>query len=199
LSRQWLEEFFEGEEAGQVLLNYITLKTPLVVYEILDAEYKRLMNDITNAVKGSQFEQVIMHNRTALIIERFFTRLFKSMENEKSNFKISAFELKRVKDVEGELLKDFSQPPPAIAQLARVAAMSPSKLKVLFKEVFGLPVNQYYQKHRMNKAKAMLLSKKYSIRETANTLGFSSVSSFNKAFYKTFEQLPAEIATPQYK
>lgn len=199
LSRQWLEEFFEGEEAGQVLLNYITLKTPLVVYEILDAEYKRLMNDITNAVKGTQFEQVIMHNRTALIIERFFTRLFKSMENEKSNFKISAFELKRVKDVEGELLKDFSQPPPAIAQLARVAAMSPSKLKVLFKEVFGLPVNQYYQKHRMNKAKAMLLSKKYSIRETANMLGFTSVSSFNKAFYKTFEQLPAEIAVPQHK
>jgi AraC-like DNA-binding protein len=78
--------------------------------------------------------------------------------------------------------------------LARIAAMSPSKLKILFKEVFGLPVNQYYQKHRMNKAKAMLLSKKYSVREAANELGFSSVSSFNKAFYKIFDELPSEIA-----
>ena len=72
--------------------------------------------------------------------------------------------------------------------------MSPSKLKILFKEVFGLPVNRYYQKHRMNKAKAMLLSKKHSVKEAANALGFSSISSFNKAFFKAFEEFPADIA-----
>ncbi|HRI22719.1 MAG TPA: helix-turn-helix domain-containing protein, partial [Panacibacter sp.] len=64
------------------------------------------------------------------------------------------------------------------------------------KMVFGLPVNQYYQKHRMNKAKAMLLSKKYSPGQTATALGFSGVSNFNKAFFKAYEQLPAEIAVP---
>lgn len=199
MSKKWLEEYLENEDAGQILNNYITLKSPLVVYEILDAEYKRLMNEMMNLPAGKNFEQIILHNRIFFIIERFFTRLFKSIENENSNLRISSVELKRVKEVEGELLKDFSQPPPAIAQLARIAAMSPSKLKVLFKEVFGHPVNQYYQRHRMNKAKAMLLSKKYSVRETAGTLGFSSVSSFNKAFFKTFEQLPADIAMPLHK
>ena len=68
--------------------------------------------------------------------------------------------MKRIKEAEDILLKDFSQQPPAIAQLARIAAMSPSKLKILFKEVFGLPVNQYYQKHRMNKAKSHVAIKK---------------------------------------
>ncbi|CAN5424325.1 hypothetical protein BH10BAC2_BH10BAC2_18850 [soil metagenome] len=200
MSKKWLEEYLENEDAGQILNNYITLKSPLVVYEILDAEYKRLMNEMMSlSAAGKHFEQIILHNRISFMIERFFTRLFKSIENENSNLRISSVELKRVKEVEGELLKDFSQPPPAIAQLARIAAMSPSKLKVLFKEVFGHPVNQYYQRHRMNKAKAMLLSKKYSVRETAGTLGFSSVSSFNKAFFKNFEQLPSDIATPVHK
>jgi AraC-like DNA-binding protein len=194
MSKKWLDEYLENEDAGQILNNYVTLKSPLVVYEILDAEYKRLMNDILVLPAGNGFDQIIMQNRIAFIIERFFTKLFKSIENENSNLRISTIELKRVKDVESELLKDFSQPPPAIAQLARIAAMSPSKLKVLFKEVFGHPVNQYYQRHRMNKAKAMLLSRKYSVRETAGALGFASVSSFNKAFYKTFEQLPADIS-----
>ena len=46
----------------------------------------------------------------------------------------------------------------------------------------------------MNKAKAMLLSKKYSVKEAAYELGFSSVSNFNKSFYKIFDELPAEIA-----
>lgn len=193
MSKQWLDDYFNNEDGGQILNSYITLKSPLVVYEILDAEYKRLMNEIMSLPAGNSFEQIILHNRISFIIERFFTRLFKSIENENSNLRISSVELKRVKDVESELLKDFSQPPPAIAQLARIAAMSPSKLKVLFKEVFGHPVNQYYQRHRMNKAKAMLLSRKYSVRETAGALGFASVSSFNKAFFKTFEQLPAEV------
>ncbi|QEC68873.1 helix-turn-helix transcriptional regulator [Panacibacter ginsenosidivorans] len=199
MSKKWLDEYFEQEDAGQILNNYITLKSPLVVYEILDAEYKRLMSEMMSLPAGKNFEQVILQNRVSFIIERFFTKLFKSIENENSNLRISSIELKRVKEVESELLKDFSQPPPAIAQLARVAAMSPSKLKVLFKEVFGYPVNQYYQRHRMNKAKAMLLSRKYSIRDTAGTLGFSSVSSFNKAFYKTFEQFPSDIAGAIHK
>nr|WP_283016302.1 AraC family transcriptional regulator [Panacibacter microcysteis] len=148
---------------------------------------------------GKSFEQVILQNRTAFIIERFFTKLFKNIENENSNLRISSIELKRVKEVENELLKDFSQPPPAIAQLARIAAMSPSKLKVLFKEVFRFPINQYYQHHRMNKARAMLLSRKYTVRDTAAVLGFSSVSSFNKAFFKTFEQMPSDLVEPVVK
>lgn len=199
MSKKWLDDYFENESAGQILNNYITLKSPLVVYEILDAEYKRLMNEMMTLAPGKSFEQVILQNRTAFIIERFFTKLFKNIENENSNLRISSIELKRVKEVESELLKDFSQPPPAIAQLARIAAMSPSKLKVLFKEVFRFPINQYYQHHRMNKARAMLLSRKYTIRDTAAVLGFSSVSSFNKAFYKTFEQLPSDLVEPVVK
>jgi hypothetical protein len=138
MSKDWLDDYFDNEDAGQILNNYITLKSPLVVYEILDAEYKRLMNEIMSLPAGKNFEHIILHNRVSFIIERFFTRLFKNIENENSNLRISSVELKRVKDVENELLKDFSQPPPAIAQLARIAAMSPSKLKVLFKEFLGI-------------------------------------------------------------
>jgi AraC-like DNA-binding protein len=193
-SKKWLEDYLSDEETGEMLNNYVSLKTPFVVYELMDTEYKRLMNESIQMQADRQFEPMILQNRTSLILERFFFRVYKGIQSENNNLKISSRELRSIKQVETELLKDFSQHPPAIAQLARIAAMSPSKLKILFKEVFGLPVNQYYQRHRMNKAKAMLLSKKYSVREAANELGFSSVSSFNKAFYKIFDELPAEIA-----
>lgn len=193
-SKKWLEDYLSNEETGETLNNYVSLKTPFVVYELMDTEYKRLMNEAIQTQSDRQYESMVLQNRTALILERFFSRVYKGIANENSTLKISSRELHSIKQVESELLKDFSQQPPAIAQLARIAAMSPSKLKILFKEVFGLPVNQYYQKHRMNKAKAMLLSKKYSVREAANELGFSSVSSFNKAFYKIFDELPSEIA-----
>lgn len=192
-SKKWLDDYLADEDSCEMLSNHITLRNPFVVYELLDAEYKRLMYEILNQDHSRYFEQMIIHNRIGLIVERFFTRIYKGIENGHANVKISSRELRSIKQVEAELLKDFSQPPPPIAQLARVAAMSPSKLKILFKEVFGSPINQYYQKHRMNKAKAMLLSKKYSAKEAAHELGFSTVSSFNKAYFKAFEELPSAI------
>ena len=194
MGKQWLDSYLGNEEAGEMLSSYIALKSPLLTYEQMDAEYKRLMLEILHVSADKEFEQIIIFNRVGLILERFFTRLYKKIENENSAHNISSDEYRSIKQVENELLKDFSQQPPSIAQLAKIAAMSSSKLKILFKEVFGLPVNQYYQKHRMNKAKAMLLSKKYSIREVANALGFSGVSSFSKAFFKAFDQLPSDIA-----
>lgn len=196
-NKKWLDEYFSDEEAGGKIGNYLTLKNPFVVYELMDAEYRRLMLEILNIRTEKHFEQMIIQNRTALILERFFSRVYKGIANEKISIKISAEELQNIKKVESELLKDITQQPPAIAQLSRIAAMSPSKLKILFKQVYGSPINQYYQRHRMHRAKAMLVSKKYSVKEVAVELGFGSVSSFNKAFYKAFEELPAEIAAPK--
>jgi len=194
-SKEWMDDYFEDEISGEMLGRYITLKSPLVIYELMDAEYKRLIHEMMSLDGDKSFEQMIIQNRINLILERFFCRIYNGIENENNTLKISSRELRSIKQVESELLKDFSQQPPAIAQLARSAAMSPSKLKILFKEAFGLPINQYYQKHRMNKAKAMLLSKKHSVKEAASALGFSSVSSFNKAFFKAFEEFPVNIAS----
>jgi AraC-like DNA-binding protein len=194
-SKEWMDHYFEDETSGEMLGSYIALKSPLVIYELMDTEYKRLMHEMMNLDADQSFEQMIVQNRIDLILERFFCRVYKGIENENNTLKISSRELRSIKQVEHELLKDFSQQPPAIVQLARAAAMSPSKLKILFKEAFGLPINQYYQKHRMNKAKAMLLSRKHSVKEAAIALGFSSVSSFNKAFFKVFEEFPVDIAS----
>jgi AraC-like DNA-binding protein len=195
-NKKWLDEYFADEETGEKISSYLALKN-FVVFKLMDAELRRLMLEVFNLPAEKHFEQMIIQNRTALILERFFSRVYKDISSENIPVKISAKEWESIKKVESELLKDFSQQPPAIAQLSRIAAMSPSKLKILFKEVYGSPINQYYQRHRMNKAKAMLLSKRYSVKEAAGELGFASVSSFNKAFYKAFEELPAEIAVPE--
>jgi len=193
MSKDWLDRYFVNEEAGEILSSYLTLKSPLMVYEVMDAEYKRLMGELMYFKPERHFEQMIVENRVLLILERFFSKLYKSIKNENAGFKISSDELRFIRIAEHELLKDFSEPPPATAQLARLAAMSPSKFKIVFKQVFGMPVNQYYQKHRMNKAKAMLLSKKHSVLETASAVGYSNASGFTKAFYKTFEQIAGDI------
>jgi AraC-like DNA-binding protein len=128
-----------------------------------------------------------------LLLERFFAQIHKKMNDTHFDVKLSNDDITRLKEIQATLLKDYTVEPPGIAKLAKLAAMSPSKLKNSFKEVYGLPIYQYYQKHRMNKAKAMLLSKKYSVREVGMEVGFSNLSNFAKAFRKSFDQLPSDL------
>lgn len=151
------------------------------------------MAEAMNSNEDQIFESLIIQNRIMLLMERFFTRIYKKMSDASFDMKVSNDDLQRLMIVEGELLKDFAAVPPGIPKLARMAAMSPSKLKTSFRDVYGLPIYQYFQKHRMNKAKAMLLSQKYTVREVGIEVGYSNLSNFAKAFKKSFDQLPSDI------
>lgn len=192
-SRSWLESFLGVEEVGDVIKKYLSLKMSAFNYEPMDAEYKRILGELISAQDASGFENLIIHNRTMLLMERFFTRIYKKMNDQHFDVKVSNDDIQRLQKVEQELLKDFSVPPPNITRLAKMAAMSPSKLKNAFKEVYGLPIYQYFQKHRMNKAKAMLLSSRYNVKEVGMEVGYSNLSNFAKAFKKSFDQLPSDI------
>lgn len=193
LSKDWLHRLLGKEEKGDTILNFISLKSPMYHYELLDVEYRRIINEMTDQAINKDFESLIVQNRVMLIVERFFTKLYKKIGDVNVNLKMSAEDIVRLKLVEQSLLSDYSSLPPGINQLSRIAAMSPSKLKILFKKMYGLPVYQYFQKNRMNKAKAMLLSKKYTLQQVANELGYSNVNDLSKTFKKTFDQLPGEI------
>lgn len=198
LSNEWLDNFLSYDEAGDTIKKYISLKMDSYIYEPMDAEYRRLMSEVLEiSDEDKRFEKVIIQNRVMIMMERFFTRLFKKTNDVHFDVKLSNDDISRLKLVETELMKDFSIAPMQINQLARLAAMSPSKLKSSFKKIYGLPIYQYYQKHRMNKAKAMLLSKRYTVRDVSLEVGFTNLSNFAKAFRKSFDQLPSEVIDNQ--
>lgn len=192
-NKEWLEKFIEVESAGDLIKKYLSLKMSAFNYEPMDMEYKRLLNEVLETGVAPAYESLVIQNRIMLLLERFFTRIYQKMSDMHFDVKMSNEDINRLKTIEKELLKDFTAEPPGISKLARMAAMSPSKLKNSFKEIYGLPVYQYFQKHRMNKAKAMLLSKKYSVREVGIEVGYSNLSNFAKAFKKSFDQLPSDI------
>lgn len=192
-SKDWLEKFVGIESVGDMIKKYLNLKMSAFNYEPMDMEYKRLLAEISSLNVEPAFETMVIQNRIMLLLERFFARIHKKMNDTHFDVKLSNDDITRLKEIQAQLVKDFTIEPPGISKLAKLAAMSPSKLKSSFREVYGLPIYQYYQKHRMNKAKAMLLSKKYSVREVGIEVGFSNLSNFAKAFKKSFDQLPSDL------
>jgi len=192
-SKEWIEQFLDVESVGDMIKKYLNLKMSAFNYEPMDMEYKRILAEIVHINADPALETLIIQNRIMLLLERFFTTTFYKMSDVHFNVKFSNDDINRVKMCEKELVKDFSIEPPGINKLSICAAMSPSKLKNIFKAVYGLPVGRYYQKHRMNKAKAMLLSSKYAVGEVGIEVGYSNLSNFVKAFKKAFDQFPGDL------
>jgi len=82
---------------------------------------------------------------------------------------------------------------PSLESLAQKVFMSTSKLKNLFKQIYGYTLYDYYNKNRLQRAKEMLLTGQVSIKQAGSEIGFSNLSHFAKAFKKEFGVLPREL------
>ncbi len=194
ITRKWLEQFLDIKSLDTVLKKYLDLKTATYNFCPFDIEYRSLFTEVLEG-EDSAMKRSITENRIMMMIEKFLTHLNQNIhllsDNEKVKF--SDDEIKRLMEVESYLVKDFSTPPPSISFLSRVAAMSTTTLKNKFKKIYGINLYEYFQKSRMHRAKVLLLSKKYSIKEIGNQLGYANLSNFATAFKKEFNRLPSQL------
>jgi AraC-like DNA-binding protein len=82
---------------------------------------------------------------------------------------------------------------PSLESLAHEVFMSTSKLKNLFKQVYGHTLYDYYNKSRLQRAKELLINGQVSIKQAGSEIGFSNLSHFAKAFRKEFGILPRDL------
>jgi AraC-like DNA-binding protein len=74
--------------------------------------------------------------------------------------------------------------PWTVEEMARVAALSPSRFNVLFKSQFGRTPVHYLIHARIDRAKALLLETRMTQAEVADALGYSDVYFFHRQFRK---------------
>jgi AraC-like DNA-binding protein len=192
LSPEWMKKNLAFDKKREVLQQYLELKTAGVLFKKLDAESRQIMTDVFAADVTKQ-PPLFYHSRLLWLLEKFCSWLTPEIMSRRNALDISRDDIERIRKIEALITADFSVPPLTIAKLAKSIAVSESKLKTLFKAVYGLPVYEYFQKHRMEKARVMLLSNEYSIKDTGYAVGYANLSNFTLAFKKQFGQLPSDL------
>lgn len=193
ITRKWLAQYLNIESLDDVLQKYLSLKTGSYNFAPFDIEYRTLFNEVMEET-DSIMRKSITENRIMLMVEKFLNHLYQKLHqlSEIDKVKISHDEIKRLMEVESYLIKDFSTPPPPLSYLSKVAAMSTTTLKNKFKKLYGSNVYEYFQKSRMQRAKVLIMTHKYSIKEIGSQLGYSNLSNFATAFKKEFNRLPSQ-------
>jgi AraC-like DNA-binding protein len=92
------------------------------------------------------------------------------------------------------IIIDQMNNPPSLQELSKMIGLNIKKLKIGFKEVYGLPVYGYLLNYKMELAKDLLQENQYNVGEIALQLGYSTSSHFIAAFKRKYGITPKQFS-----
>ena len=189
---QWLSKYFKIESEDDLLVEYLSLKSKKLTLAPLDMEYRKLMDDIFHVNLESPVYYATLENRVMLMMERFFSLL--EINLHKVRYKrLDKSDIYKMMQIESELSDRFLGGLPTADVLAEKYGFSETKLKRLFREIYGYPLYEYYQRCRLERAREMLAAGGRSVKETGLAVGYKSLSNFSKAFKHVYGVLPGDM------
>lgn len=108
-------------------------------------------------------------------------------------------EQRMTKEVEGRVRKALEYIDTNLNQsltievLARVACLSPTQFKKLFKQQTNQSVANYITLQRMDKARALLIHTDYPIPIVAESVGYNDATAFSRRFSQHFGLSPSKV------
>ena len=109
---------------------------------------------------------------------------------------LSKSELSRITSL-GDYVLNHLDTKIAIKELSMIFQLSPKKLQIGVKQLYGETVGHYISNIRMGYAKELFLSTELNVSEVCSQIGISSQSYFSKIFKERFGMLPSVFRSKQ--
>lgn len=186
-TRKWLEDSILCS-ADAYIRSLFPENIPIFLSEFMDYRFKGILKQASH----SENNLLELTSKVFQLLEYFFTKL-KDREKGGSGIEgIHSDDLAKLiltrEYIENNIGKTIT-----VESLAKLAGMSLSKYKRLFKQVFGTMPYRYHLDTKLNLAMELLLTQRYSCSEVGHMIGYSNLSQFSKAFKNQFGTLPKDI------
>jgi AraC-like DNA-binding protein len=184
-SEYWLG--FKGQDAERIMRTFFTPESALL-HTAQSDEIIRLFDQLLHWMKQPfpGVEQV-----TASIIPMILAFL---QAGQSSVSKGSFGDAQLVMDAKSQMLNNLNARTDLTA-LAHSLGMSYSKFRIRFKEHTGYAPREFENLVKLNRACDLLRSGQYTVSQTAEALGYTSIYYFSRAFKKQFGKSPRDWLT----
>lgn len=179
VSTDYLKELLKPKAEDAFLQMITSGEQPFLFEEIISPQIQEVGTDIVHASPVKELQDLYYKIKAEELIYLLFAELLKRQDTTLQT--LNAADVKRVYEVKDKLLSDIDTPP-VLSELVKFSGMSESKLKRLFKQIFGNSIYNYYQTFRMRKAAYLIKEENLSVSEAGYRLGFSNLSHFTRLF-----------------
>lgn len=164
-----------------ILSSIVKSEQPLLFEELISPQIQRVALELIENEIPEELSQFYYRLKAEEMICLLFTELLK-----RKNTGVSALnelDVQKIYEIRDNILSSLESPP-NLKLLAQSVGFSESKLKRLFKQIFGNSVYDYYQVFRMKEAGRLLKEKRLTVSEVGYEMGFSNLSHFSRVFEK---------------
>ncbi|TDQ11101.1 helix-turn-helix transcriptional regulator [Pedobacter metabolipauper] len=187
----YLNGLFDSSEKSPVLKSLLQNTQPLLFEQLIYPSLQKIVDEILSESVDQAFKLFFLRVKAEELICRLLIELEK--RDEKRLYDLNTQDIQTIYKVKEEILK-HPETPPRINNLAVYAGMSPTKLKRLFKQIFGSSIFNYYQEFRMKEAAILLKNEKLSVSDVGYRLGFTNLSHFSRVFREHLGMKPKQYS-----
>ena len=159
-------------------LGTTTLEMQQAVRQILNCPYQGLM------------KQMYLESKALELITLRFDRLLEESNRVINKTRLQEDDIDRIHLAKDILTKNMTEPP-SLMELARLVGINDCKLKQGFRQVFSTTAFGYLHQHRLEQARQLLATGKFSVTDVCHQVGFADRSYFAVAFRKQFGLNPS--------
>ncbi|SEW29311.1 AraC-type DNA-binding protein [Chitinophaga sp. YR573] len=187
----YLKGLFDLSEKSPVLQSLLLNAQPLLFEQMIYPSLQNIVDEIMSDPVDKTFELFFLRVKAEELICRLLMELEK--RDEKHLYALNIHDIQTIYRIKEQMLEHL-ETPPVIKELAVYASMSPSKLKRLFKQIFGNSIFSYYQEFRMKEASRLLKEEKLSVSDVGYQLGFANLSHFSRVFKEHIGMKPKQYS-----
>jgi AraC-like DNA-binding protein len=190
----YLNGLFDLSEKSPVLQSLLQNTQPLLFEQMIYPSLQKIVDEIVTEPVDETFELFFRRIKAEELICRLLIELEK--RDEKHLYALNSHDIQSIYKVKEQMLEHL-ETPPVINQLAVYVHMSPSKLKRLFRQIFGNSIFSYYQEFRLKEAARLLNEEKLSVSDVGYQLGFTNLSHFSRVFNEHIGMKPKQYSRSQ--
>lgn len=184
ITKDWLRKNIK--EQNNYLTNVVLSSENYFIFEETTYDISEVLSQMEHLINNIEFPlaKVSLYANTLNLMHLFLQKII-NRPTERQYVNINPWELQALFKVKTILMNEYVSIPSS-RSLAQECGISIRKLQRLFMQVFGKSIYQFAMDVKMNEAKKMLATKKYSVSEVGYNVGYSNLSHFTLKFKQTF-------------
>ncbi|HEY6142584.1 MAG TPA: AraC family transcriptional regulator [Flavobacterium sp.] len=195
-NKKWAEKNLSSQilTKGEELQNFLNGETGFLTWLDVVPNIDETFNEIWRTLEKNKATSDVINLK--IEVYKMITTFFKTtLEDSRITEYKSLYNVdySNVAKAEKIILHNLTAPFVGVESIASDVNMSPTKLKIIFKSVFGSSMLQYHKEKNMQLAMQLIQNSSFPIKSIAVGTGYESASKFTATFKKRFGILPSEV------
>ncbi|HEX9511351.1 MAG TPA: AraC family transcriptional regulator [Puia sp.] len=174
-----LASLLQIKKSNSLIARILDNESAFFFHESMTPDAQKILKQLSELNDQNELDHFYYRIRVQELLYGLFSRLLHREDERQSP--VNKADLASLYAIRTAIMADLNLPP-RLSALAKKTGLSETKMKQLFRQVFGDTIYNYYQKARMEEAAFLIKKAGYSVSEAGYQLGFSNLSHFSRLF-----------------